>query len=176
MANLIQEIEAGEWFVSMEAIFNNFDYAVVTPEGQHKIVARKEESSFLTKHLRIYGGTGEYEGHKLGRAQTNISFSGKGLVSKPANPRSIILNSKSVAAFKVKDNDSHLFIGDLAMTDITLLEKQLADAHSELATAKEENEAIKAKIEEAKDAEFASKISSFESHNSLRVDCVSCVC
>jgi methylphosphotriester-DNA--protein-cysteine methyltransferase len=49
------------------------------------------------------------------------------------------------------------------MSDITLLEKQLDDARSDLALAKTENEAIKTKIEEAKDAEFASKISSFES-------------
>lgn len=162
MEQIIAEIDENKWFVSMECLFAGFDYALINPEGKSQVVTRDETSAFLTKHLRSYGGTGEYEGHKLGRALTNISFSGKGLVSKPANPRSIILNSKSVAAFKVKDNDSHLFIGDLAMTDITLLEKQLADAHSELATAKEENEAIKAKIEEAKDAEFASKISSFE--------------
>ena len=162
MEQIIAEIDENKWFVSMECLFAGFDYALINPEGKSQVVTRDETSAFLTKHLRSYGGTGEYEGHKLGRALTNISFSGKGLVSKPANPRSIILNSKSVAAFKVKDNDSHLFIGDLAMTDITLLEKQLADAHSELASAKEENEAIKATIEEAKDAEFASKISSFE--------------
>jgi hypothetical protein len=45
----------------------------------------------LTKHLRAYGGTGEYENYKVGRSLRGISFSGKGLVNKPANPRSIIL-------------------------------------------------------------------------------------
>ena len=129
MSSLIQEIEAGEWFVSMEAIFNNFDYAIVTPEGKHKIIARKEESSFLTKHLRIYGGTGEYEGHKLGRVLRNIAFSGKGLVSKPANPRSIIFNSTK--SFHV-DRDNHLInfsipIGDIKMSESNILEKQVAE-------------------------------------------------
>ena len=162
MEQIIAEIDENKWFVSMECLFAGFDYALINPEGKKQIVTRDETSAFLTKHLRSYGGDGEYEGHKLGRALTNISFSGKGLVSKPANPRSIILNSKSVGTFNVSDNDSNLFIGDLQMSDITLLEKQLDDARSELAEAKTENEAIKAKIEEAKDAEFASKISDFE--------------
>jgi hypothetical protein len=162
MEQIIAEIDENKWFVSMECLFAGFDYALIDPEGKRQLVKRDEASAFLTKHLRSYGGTGEYEGHKLGRALTNISFSGKGLVSKPANPRSIILNSKSVATFNVSNNDSNLFIGDLNMSDITLLEKQLADAQSELATAKTENEAIKAKIEEAKDQEFASKIAIFE--------------
>ena len=161
MEQIIAEIDENKWFVSMECLFAGFNYALINPEGKAQIVARDEESAFLTKHLRAYGGTGEYEGYKLGRALTNISFSGKDLVSKPANPRSIILNSKSVAAFEVKDDDSY-FIGDLNMADNTLLEKQLADVRSELAEAKSENEAIKAKIEEAKDKEFAAKVADFE--------------
>jgi len=87
----------------------------------------------------------------------NISFSGKGLVSKPANPRSVILKS---VAFTV-DNDFNLDIGDLKMSE-NLLEKQLADVQAQLASAKAENEAIKAQIEEAKDKEFASKVEAFE--------------
>ena len=162
MEQIIAEIDENKWFVSMECLFAGFDYALINPEGKKQVVTRDETSAFLTKHLRAYGGNGEYEGHKLGRALTNISFSGKGLVSKPANPRSIILNSKSVGTFNVSDNDSNLFIGDLHMSDNMLLEKQLEDAQSELAEAKTENEAIKAKIEEAKDSEFASKISDFE--------------
>ena len=162
MEQIIAEIDENKWFVSMECLFAGFDYALINPEGKSQIVTRDEASAFLTKHLRSYGGTGEYEGYKLGRALTNISFSGKGLVSKPANPRSIILNSKSVATFNVSDNDSNLFIGDLDMSDITLLEKQLADIQTELANAKTENEAIKAQIEEAKDEEFASKVEGFE--------------
>jgi len=162
MEKIISEISEGKWFVSMECLFAGFDYALINPEGEAQILARGEESAFLTKHLRAYGGTGEYEGYKVGRALNNISFSGKGLVSKPANPRSVILNSKSTAQFKTSDMNSNLIIGDINMSDTTLLEKQLADVQAELATAKEENEAIKAKIEEAKDKEFASVIANYE--------------
>ena len=158
MEQIIAEIEEGKWYVSMECLFAGFDYALSNEDGARKVLARDEDSSFLTKHLRVYGGTGEYEGYKVGRALKNISFSGKGLVSKPANPRSVILKS---VAFNV-DNDFNLDIGDLKMSE-NLLEKQLADVQAQLASAKAENEAIKAKIEEAKDKEFASKVEAFES-------------
>ena len=92
MDKIIAGIADNKWFVSMECLFRGFDYAVITPEGDHEVVHRNEASAFLTKHLRIYGGTGEYEGNKLGRILRNFTFSGKGLVDNPANPNSIILN------------------------------------------------------------------------------------
>ena len=158
MEKIISEIEEGKWYVSMECLFAGFNYALTGENGDHKILARDEESSFLTKHLRAYGGSGEYEGYKIGRALSNIAFSGKGLVSKPANPRSVILKS---VAFNLDDN-SDFNIGEFNMSD-NLLEKQLEEVRDELATAKAENDAIKAQIEEAKDKEFASKVEAFES-------------
>ena len=97
MNNIIEEIKDGKWCVSMECLFRNFDYAVITSTGEHKVVSRTDESSFLTKHLRIYGGTGEFDGNKLGRLLRGFSFSGKGLVDNPANPRSkiTIFNDKN---------------------------------------------------------------------------------
>merc|ERR1711966_267838 len=144
MTKILSEIEEGKWYVSMECLFAGFDYALTNANGDKKVLARNEESSFLTKHLRVYGGGGEYEGYKLGRALSNIAFSGKGLVSKPASPRSVILKS---VAFNLDDN-SDFNIGDFNMSD-NLLEKQLEEVRAELTTAKAENEAIKAKIEEA---------------------------
>ena len=158
MDKIIAEIEEGKWYVSMECLFAGFDYALSNEDGLKKVLARDEESSFLTKHLRAYGGTGEYQGYKIGRALRNISFSGKGLVSKPANPRSVILKS---VAFNLDDN-SDFNIGEFNMSD-NLLEKQLEEARAEIAAAKAENDAIKAQIEEAKDKEFASKVEAFKS-------------
>lgn len=166
MQKIISEIEDDKWYVSMECLFAGFNYALINEQGEAKVLARDEQSSFLTKHLRAYGGTGEYEGYKVGRALANISFSGKGLVEKPANSRSIILkrDQKSSASvkFNFKESDPQLSIGELNMSDNTLLEKQLAEVQAQLAEAKTENEAIKAKIEEAKDKEFASQIEAFE--------------
>ena len=166
MQKIISEIQEGKWFVSMECLFSGFDYALQGPNGESKLLARGEDSAFLTKHLRAYGGTGEYEGYKIGRALSNIAFSGKGLVSRPANPRSVILNSKSTAQFNVQEMNSNLsIVGDFNMSDTTLLEKQLAEVQADLANAKAENEAIKVKIEEAKDKEFASTIEAFETES-----------
>jgi len=160
MSKILSEIKDGKWYVSMECLFAGFDYALQDKDGNSKVLARGEESSFLTKHLRAYGGTGEYEGYKIGRALRNISFSGKGLVSKPANPRSVILaEERTIATFNV-DNNSELSIGEFQMSDV--LTEQLADTKAQLEAAKAENQAIKVKIEEAKDKEFATKVEAFE--------------
>lgn len=159
MDQIIAEIKDGKWFVSMECLFSGFDYMLISPEGESKLVKRDESSAFLTKHLRSYGGTGEYEGHKVGRALSKISFSGKGLVRRPANPRSVILNSIAESNVENDNNFSNYSIeGDETMS----LEKDLEQLKKELADAKQENEAIKAQIEEAKNKEFASKIEAFE--------------
>jgi hypothetical protein len=161
MNKIIQEIEEGKWFVSMECLFAGFDYAVVDQGGNAKVIARNDDSSFLTKHLRAYGGTGEYEGYKIGRSLRDISFSGKGLVSKPANPRSIILDASK--AFSVRETSliCDTSLGEKNMSE-NILEKQLADVRGELASAKEENKAIRAQIEAAKDKEYAETISGYE--------------
>ena len=90
--SLIKEIESGSKFVSMECLFRGFDYAIMTPDGGSHIIARNEESSFLTKHLRSYGGDGVYEDYRVGRLLRDIAFCGKGLVDRPANLSSIIFN------------------------------------------------------------------------------------
>lgn len=106
--NLIEEIEAGEKYVSMECLFPDFDYAVVTPDNEFYTVIRNEETSFLTKHLRAYGGKGNYNNYKIGRFIKNMVFSGKGYVDKPANPDSIIFSddkpSFSFSSIKQKSN------------------------------------------------------------------------
>ncbi len=162
MQQIIAEIEEGKWFVSMECLFAGFDYAMIDEKGIAKLIERNESSAFLTKHLRSYGGTGEYKNYKIGRALRKISFSGKGLVSKPANPRSVIFRPKSVATFNVSEKINDFSIGENIMTETTALEKQIADLKTELASAKEENKTIKAQIEGAKDKEIASKIQAFE--------------
>ena len=93
--DLISKIDEGQLAVSMECVFRGFDYADIEPDVSQKVIARDENSAFLTKHLRAYGGTGSYEGYKVGRLLRDLYFSGKGLVDKPANPRSIILPKES---------------------------------------------------------------------------------
>ena len=163
MEKIISEIENGEWFVSMECLFSDFDYALIDPNGKNQLLERDSASAFLTKHLRAYGGEGEYEGYKIGRALKNISFSGKGLVSNPANPRSVILNSTK--AFDITEEDKlTIFSGEINMSNdnVSILEQQVVDLKKGLQDARAENEGMKKDIEEAKDKEFAATIETFE--------------
>lgn len=96
VADLIEKIQAGKMYVSMECMFSGFDYGVKASNGDFHIIPRDESSAFLTKHLRAYKGTGEYEGYKIGRIVRNPIFSGKGYVQQPANPASVILAGEAI--------------------------------------------------------------------------------
>ena len=151
MQDVIKDIENGDtWHVSMECLFPAFDYALIDSNNQTKVVRREETSAFLTKHLRAYGGSGEYNGYKLGRLLRNFSFSGVGLVKKPANPRSIILNkSKSI------------FFNESKAQEITM-QDDLEVLKAELAEAKKTADEMKKKVEDTKaetDASVASLLS-----------------
>jgi len=95
--NLIAEIDAGEKFVSMECFFTGFDYGLVNKtSGSFHVLPRNEETAFLTKHLRAYGGMGEHQDFKIGRILRGITFSGKGFVDRPANPESVIFTKDNI--------------------------------------------------------------------------------
>lgn len=91
MDTILSEIAKGALHISMECLFKGFDYALKDSSGGSRVVARNDKTAFLSKHLRAYGGTGSYDGYRVGRLLRNIVFSGKGLVKDPANPESIIL-------------------------------------------------------------------------------------
>lgn len=92
MAKMISEIQESLWYMSQECLFTDFDYALANSDGVQKIVSRNHDTAFLTKCLRAFGGSGEYQGQRIGRLPRNIIFCGKGLVKKPANPNSIIFS------------------------------------------------------------------------------------
>jgi hypothetical protein len=151
MASIIGGIEEDKWYVSMECLFDDFDYAI--RDGQDtQIIARDETSAFLTKHLRSFGGSGKYEGKEIGRVLRNFTFSGKGIVSNPANPNSIILD--------VEDNDieKNLEIDYIESEEISV---QFPDfVNSSVSNIKGENnmsEELKTQLKEAND-----KIASLE--------------
>lgn len=166
MYELIAEIRDGKWFVSMEVLFQDFDYAIIKPDGEKGVIARKEETSWLTKCLRIYGGSGEHEGYKVGRLLKEMCFSGKGVVKQPANTPSIFLFPNDTLHGEWKNcanlidlgyNNSMTNIsGDSNMADdIKALEKELAELKAEKnakaaveATHKEEVKTLQAKIDE----------------------------
>ena len=134
--SLIEQVKQGLLSVSMETIFTNFDYAIITPDGEHKVLARSQDSAFLTKHLRCYGGDGEYKGYKVGRLLRGFYFTGKGLVDKPANPRSIIFKDSD----PFKPSVANITFFTTAKTEINM---ELEQLKADLDSAKAEIETFK---------------------------------
>lgn len=158
---LVQEIKEGKWYVSMECLFPNFDYALIDSSGQTKLIQRSEASAFLTKHLRAYGGSGLYEDYKVGRLLRNISFSGKGLVSKPANPRSVIL--KGNKSFD-ESNSQILTVSSIKETYMSdSNDARVAELQTALEQAAAENKQLLENIAAEKENDFESKLQNLES-------------
>jgi len=165
--DLINQIEAGQKHVSMECIFRGFDYAVVAPDGKNHILARNDDTAFLTQHLRSYGGTGKYQDHQVGRLLRSITFSGKGFVDRPANPESIIFDQNRVFEFNkasissknmfLNENGVIMKIDNLNRSDTQesddmsneILNEQIAELKTALESAKADNKELADKLSEA---------------------------
>ena len=86
----------------MECFFKGFDYGLINKgTGEYKVLARDNNTAYLSKYLRAYGGLGEHDNYRVGRVLRNITFSGKGYVDNPANPDSIIFSKDN---FKFTEN------------------------------------------------------------------------
>ena len=104
---LIAEIQDGTKYVSMECFFKGFDYGLIEKNtGTYKILSRNNETAYLSKYLRSYGGLGEHENYKIGRVLRNITFSGKGFVDRPANQDSIICTKNLLSETDNKKSNS----------------------------------------------------------------------
>ena len=145
MDKIIAEIPKGEWYVSMEALFNNFDYAIIdTKTKAQKVVSRNYETAFLTKHLRSFGGDGVYQNLQVGRLLRGITFSGKGLVRKPANPNSIILtNASALFNGTIQNKMENTVMSDTATAELS---KEIATLNVKLADEAKSRAALEDKI------------------------------
>lgn len=188
-----QTSDKPKWYVSMEALFSNFDYAIIDKQGNQKILPRSQASAFLTKHLRAYGGSGTYEGNKIGRLMRNLVFSGKGLVENPANPNSVIFSkaetfkpdlsktsdvktvlgystiSNIVPTEKSSMNENELLVKQLEEVKAALKAEQTAKAELEKKLTEEANKSVQAKVEELTKATEVAKAETVEVKKQLEV-------
>lgn len=162
---LIEEIEEGKQFVSMECSLRGFDYAIETAEGSIKVVGRNDETSFLTKHLRKYGGSGTYENAKIGRILRDISFIGKAYTPKPANSESVIFRNTDLKSAPISENlekSSVLSISNLeqkkddSMSDI--FQKQIEDLTSKNDALASEVIALRSELSKADVQKYVAEI------------------
>ena len=164
---LIEQIQKNEKFVSMEALFRGFDYAIIGDgETSYSIVERKSDTAFLSKYLRAYGGEGFYHDKKIGRILRKISFSGKGYVDRPANPDSIIfsfanlvLDFNKSGVYNSRSNENE----EYSNMSLDLVQKQLDETKAELESMKKAKADLEAQVAKVNVEKYETEISELKS-------------
>jgi hypothetical protein len=94
---LADEISGGDWKVSMECYFKDFDIKV----GE-QIITRDEATALgyspddlIGGFVKVMAGQKALGKHFVSRVLRHITFSGMGIVKNPANPHSIIMETAS---------------------------------------------------------------------------------
>lgn len=106
VSKIYDDVVTGNTGVSMECLFSGFDYAAIDKEtGKQVIIPRTEKTAKLSKHLKFFNGSGEYQGYKIGMIMRGLRFVGKGITNKPANPSSVIFSKDSVMFNKAEVQD-----------------------------------------------------------------------
>jgi len=152
---LIEEIEAGKKYVSMECLFAMFDYAMIDSDNKLEVITRNATTAFLTKHLRVYGGSGVYNDKRVCRYLRNFVFSGKGYVDEPANPDSIIFSKGSVKSVNFKTAVYETSLKDSAgvyLNNEQLVAANLEKSQEETNNMSSEIELLKSQLSETKEA------------------------
>jgi len=153
MNQVIADIQSNKKFVSMEALFKDFDYAAIAENGERLVIQRNEKTSFLTSHLRAYGGNGSYEGYRVGRLLKNITFSGKGLVDNPANKRSHITSYSFYGTqASLKEDFRSKSMDNVSKAEYDAVKAQLDLVKAEVERVKAESEKMKKEKESAEAA------------------------
>ena len=156
---IITKAKAGEMFVSMEAWFPDFGYGLIDPKtNEIKLIERTEATAFLTKHLRIYGGCGEYQQYKVGRVLKDIIFGAQGFVDKPANPESVIKVAANKEAVSKVFVTAELPEGGVEDVDVKQLEKELESKTKEVEALATINAELQKAADEVLTQDYAKKI------------------
>jgi len=160
---IISKANDGEMFVSMEVWFTDFSYGVEDPsDGTTKIVARNEETAFLTKHLRCCGGSGQYEGYKIGRVLKSMNFAAQGFVEDPANPDSVIKVAASKPHF-VEAQLSDLPEGGVGDVELKELQEKLSQANADLKAKDETIASLEKQVNDFKEKDYDSQLAQRDS-------------
>lgn len=90
-----EEISAGDWKVSMECYFKDFDIkiggTIITRD--EAMALGYDPNDLVGGFVKVVAGKKALGKHIVSRVLRNITFSGMGIVKNPANPHSIILET-----------------------------------------------------------------------------------
>lgn len=153
---------AGDLYVSMETWFKDFSYALLdSSKNEIALVDRTDKTIGLDKSLRAYGGSGKYDGKRIGRVLRNITFGGVGFVDTPANPGSVgeVQASEIKTETEMIDLKNPEIVAELEKASAAVkaeADKALASVKEELATASTNLDRLSKQL---KEAEMAKSIS-----------------
>ncbi len=92
---LAEEISAGDWKVSMECYFKEFDLLI-----GNTVITRDEAQALgydpndlIGGFVKVMAGSRALGKHVVARVLRDITYSGMGIVKNPANPHSIIMET-----------------------------------------------------------------------------------
>lgn len=158
--DIMNKIEARSIYVSMECLFYDFDYGLIDNKGNQQVILRDKSSAHLSKYLRVYGGIGVYDNHRIGRVLRNPNFSAHGIVEQPANQRSVILFSSAsikkgkneMSEDRVKELETQVaeLTKQLANTNLVKVEKELSEIKVEKETLVKANEKLSQELDSLK--------------------------
>ncbi|MBV5346637.1 hypothetical protein JZU46_00170 [bacterium] len=105
---IVEEIQSGEWAVSMEAYYQNFDLLVgntilTLDEAALMGFNVGKADDLVGKHAKIVKAGQVVDEGKVARVLRDICFSGVGIVKNPANPPSIIFESVASVEESIQD-------------------------------------------------------------------------
>jgi hypothetical protein len=132
--DIAEEIKRGEWAVSMEAYFTDYDIKVgefIIPREQ---ADEKGYQDMVGQVVKLKDGNKELGYHLIGRVLRGITFAGVGIVQNPANERSLILEAASLNNFieEHKEGANTIDLSDFSTVEVASAEEDKIVAMSEL--------------------------------------------
>jgi hypothetical protein len=125
---IAEEVAAGEWKVSMECYYSDFDIKIgskiIKKEDLGTNLIGKTNQSILN-HLNLVVGGQSLGTHMVSRVLRNIKFCGCGIVKNPANDRSIILEAANSAEHLL---DQSSLLEDKEAATVSLQNEQVQDS------------------------------------------------
>lgn len=162
---IVERIERGDLFVSMECWFEDYEYGLFTQAGElFDTIPRRPETVFLDGYLRANGGTGKFNNMRIGRALSGVSFGGIAFVDRPANKRSFILNHFAFDPLQEVEEvgaSSDDLVQDQVVTKTTLFsnEEPMEVNMNDLNRAAASTEDVKTAVNEALEARESAQAS-----------------
>lgn len=121
--NLAKEVSEGEWKVSMECYYSNYDVKVgdmILKRPDAEAMGLASDDTMFGKMAKVIKKGKELAKGKLERVLRDIVFSGCGVVKNPANPPSVVLETAKEKPKPVQDPK------EVIILDYDKLEEEIA--------------------------------------------------